>query len=217
MEDPQGTSQQIETTDEHPFWVPETNTWVAAADLRIGQNVQTTTGQRLTVSSSLREDHPTGIDVYNFEVEDFHTYFVAAPGTSATHAVLVHNTCNGPLYRVLRPTENIDIGLSAKNPLAKYSLEAHVSQGNKLSTQYISATSKYDVALHWSNKTGNRVVEIDVSQLSNVQVIDVSTRHNAIQHLKHPIYINFATNSSEVILEGWVPPSALKIAYTPEN
>ena len=93
LEDPQGTSQQIETTDEHPFWVPETNTWIAAADLRIGQNVQTTTGQRLTVSDSRRETHPTGIDVYNFEVEDFHTYFVAAPGTPATHAVLVHNTC----------------------------------------------------------------------------------------------------------------------------
>jgi hypothetical protein len=37
-------------------------------------------GQWLTVESSTREDHPEGVRVYSLEVEDAHTYFVAAAG-----------------------------------------------------------------------------------------------------------------------------------------
>ena len=33
-------------------------------------------GERLTVLSSGRQEHPDGIAVYNFEVENDHTYFV---------------------------------------------------------------------------------------------------------------------------------------------
>ena len=40
-----------------------------------------------------------GIKVYNFEVQDFHTYFVGECG------VLVHNDCNTGKYKELRGEE----------------------------------------------------------------------------------------------------------------
>jgi hypothetical protein len=67
--------QVLRTTMEHPFWVENRREWLAAWELREGDLVRTEDG-RLVAVSSVRD---TGVweRVYNWEVEDCHTYFVS--------------------------------------------------------------------------------------------------------------------------------------------
>lgn len=88
--DTSGNPQELKTTDEHPFWSLDANDFIAAGDLAYSDCVLCADGTQVTVASSATEVHPEGVAVYNFEVEDYHTYFVAASGTSAP-PVLVHN------------------------------------------------------------------------------------------------------------------------------
>ncbi|WP_374021051.1 polymorphic toxin-type HINT domain-containing protein [Paenibacillus thiaminolyticus] len=80
--------QVIETTDNHPFWV-EGKGWVFADELQVGDNLQKADGSNLTIAKVefLKLNEP--VAVYNFTVEDYHTYYVTDIG------VWVHNTqCN---------------------------------------------------------------------------------------------------------------------------
>ena len=76
----------IETTDEHPFYVDGIG-FVNAGDLKAGDEVRTADGSTGRVESLERITPDEPIKVYNFEVEDFHTYYVSE------QKVLVHNTC----------------------------------------------------------------------------------------------------------------------------
>ena len=79
--------ETITSTTEHPFYVPEKG-WTAAIDLRAGDILVMSNGEYVVVEQVQHELLETPVRVYNFEVEDFHTYFV---GDSS---VLVHNTCS---------------------------------------------------------------------------------------------------------------------------
>ncbi|NQT12901.1 MAG: hypothetical protein HQ582_09130 [Planctomycetes bacterium] len=87
-------TQTIQTTDNHPFWVPGKD-WVDAGELCVGDPVLQSDGRTATITRTRREEHPQGIAVYNVEVEGFHTYFVAAIGGHA-RPVLVHNKNGAP-------------------------------------------------------------------------------------------------------------------------
>lgn len=78
--------EEIITTPEHPFYVPSKG-WTGAIHLRAGDILVLQNGKYVIVEQVQHEilEHP--IKVYNFEVEDFHTYYV---GDSS---VLVHNKC----------------------------------------------------------------------------------------------------------------------------
>ena len=102
--DAAGHEQTFETTDEHPFWSVTVRKFVNAGDLKAGDRVvsvpqHTSSGQTpvavdpaqvQTLTATHRDEHPAGITVHNFQVEDFHTYFVAARGATGP-PVLVHN------------------------------------------------------------------------------------------------------------------------------
>jgi len=78
----------IETTEEHPFWVVGKG-WTAANAMRVGDRLLTATGEPLLIESvgeSRRE-----ATVYNFRVEEWHTYFVGDP-IGWGFDVWVHNT-----------------------------------------------------------------------------------------------------------------------------
>lgn len=87
-----GQSQELKTTDEHPFWVVDSQEFAPASDLTIGQRVLGPSGELQLVAYTHREEHPEGVPVYNFEVDDFHTYFATALGARAP-PVFVHNAC----------------------------------------------------------------------------------------------------------------------------
>ncbi|WP_036189900.1 polymorphic toxin-type HINT domain-containing protein [Ureibacillus manganicus] len=77
--------QIIETTDNHPFWV-EGKGWVFADELQVGDKLQKADGSNLTIDKVefVKLDEP--VTVYNFTVEDYHTYYVTDIG------IWVHNT-----------------------------------------------------------------------------------------------------------------------------
>lgn len=78
--------EEIVTTPTHPFYVPAYG-WTAAIDLRAGDILVTVNGERIVIEQVKHELLESPITVYNFEVEDLHTYFVGSCG------VLVHNKC----------------------------------------------------------------------------------------------------------------------------
>ena len=80
----------ISTTGEHPFWVPDTG-WVEAKDLVVGSLLQTGDGRVIDVDQV--EKREGKFEVYNFNVEDFHTYFVSDLG------ILVHNADYNKILR----------------------------------------------------------------------------------------------------------------------
>ena len=84
-----GSDQTLQTTDEHPFWLPARDAWVAAKHLTPGDLVLGPHGQLQSVAATSREEHVDGIPVYNFEVEDFHSYFVRETTTGTP--LLSHN------------------------------------------------------------------------------------------------------------------------------
>ncbi|MFJ9007085.1 polymorphic toxin-type HINT domain-containing protein [Streptomyces canus] len=77
-------TETLRATTEHPFWVPGKG-WTGAEALRPGDRLTTLDGKGARVESVTKKRGP--VQVFNFEVEGDHTYFV---GTSK---VLVHNAC----------------------------------------------------------------------------------------------------------------------------
>jgi len=70
----------IYVTGEHPFWV-QGKGWVKVRDLQVGDVMSTENGMHAELASiceSMTADnrHPIISNVWNIEVEDFHTYFV---------------------------------------------------------------------------------------------------------------------------------------------
>jgi hypothetical protein len=82
LEDSMGALETIEATPPHPFFV-EDRGWIPASDLRPGDQITSSGGGLLRVASTT--EILRNATVYNFEVQDFHTYFV---GQSAAW---VHN------------------------------------------------------------------------------------------------------------------------------
>ena len=79
----------VEATPEHPFWVVGKG-WKAAGQVAVGEELWTRDGRTVAVS---KVEHRKGqFTVFNFEVENAHTYFAGG------QQVLVHNTCNWRLY-----------------------------------------------------------------------------------------------------------------------
>jgi len=81
--------QEIKTTATHPFWV-EGRGWVDAGDLKQGDRLVMYSDEILEVKEAYVEYLDKPIKVYNFEVEDWHTYFVSE------YNVFVHNAGCGP-------------------------------------------------------------------------------------------------------------------------
>ena len=60
--------------------------WTEAVDLRAGDNLVLVNGEHVIVEKIQHEILESPINVYNFQVEDYHTYYVGK-------GILVHNTC----------------------------------------------------------------------------------------------------------------------------
>ena len=79
----------ISATPEHPFYVKNAG-WIKAGNLRAGDILVLQNGGHLIVEKIEHEILENLVLVYNFEVADYHTYYV---GDSS---VLVHNECVNP-------------------------------------------------------------------------------------------------------------------------
>ena len=80
-------NEEIFTTENHLFFVLQ-NGWVTAKHLKGGMAFRNAGGESLTIKSIERIESTDAVCVYNFEVEDWHNYFIT------TENILVHNDCS---------------------------------------------------------------------------------------------------------------------------
>ena len=73
--------------------------WTEAIEIEIGDEVLLQDGTTAVITDKFTELLDKTIKVYNFTVDDFHTYFVGE------NSVLVHNSCG-----------SVDIGDNDKSP-----------------------------------------------------------------------------------------------------
>ena len=88
--------EDITATTTHPFYTPDRG-WVKAVDLRAGDRLQLVNGEYVTVEQVQHEILESPIKVYNFEVQDNHTYYVG----DGDDTVLVHNACGKEIHHFL--------------------------------------------------------------------------------------------------------------------
>ena len=78
--------EEITCTPMHPFYSPVKG-WTSAVDLRAGDILVMLNGEYVVVEQVQHELLESPETTYNFEVEDYHTYYVG------DISVLVHNAC----------------------------------------------------------------------------------------------------------------------------
>ena len=78
--------EEIECTGGHPFYV-EGKGFIPAKELKSGDKCLLSTGEDVTIEKVEVEQLTEAETTYNFEVADFHTYYVTGKN------VLVHNKC----------------------------------------------------------------------------------------------------------------------------
>jgi hypothetical protein len=105
----EGDVSELIGTWEHPFWSMDREEWVPMGELKIGERLHVAdAGIEAKVTSLSVEQAPAGetFRTFNFEVEGWHTYFVAPkaspPGSAA---VWVHNLCDAGVDRLIRQIE----------------------------------------------------------------------------------------------------------------
>ena len=81
----EGSADVIGTTSSHPFWSEDRQQFVAAGDLRVGENLRLADDTTRRLESLTRRE--TRETVYNIEVDGEHVFYVGNDG------VLVHNNC----------------------------------------------------------------------------------------------------------------------------
>ena len=79
--------QDIVCTAGHPFYVADLETFVPEKDLKVGQSVLLADGTCAVIEEIRVQKLRAPETTYNFEVEDYHTYYVS------DDKVLVHNRC----------------------------------------------------------------------------------------------------------------------------
>ncbi|MDG0794164.1 polymorphic toxin-type HINT domain-containing protein [Cohnella ginsengisoli] len=76
--------EKLTTTDRHPFWV-EDRGWVLASDLKVGDLLENALGNPVPIDRvEIVQQH---IKLYNFTVQDFHTYYVSSLGIWTHNAI----------------------------------------------------------------------------------------------------------------------------------
>ena len=115
--------ETITCTNEHPFYSPVKG-WTAACKLRAGDMLVTVNGEYVIVEWVQHEILESPVAVYNFEVEDFHTYYVGD-----NDGVLVHNRCK-PDTEVHHIVEQCQVKKSG------FANDIIQSQSNKVTLDY---------------------------------------------------------------------------------
>ncbi|WP_410326512.1 polymorphic toxin-type HINT domain-containing protein [Ruminococcus sp.] len=125
----QENGETISATPSHPFYVDKLG-WTLARSLRAGDVLVLSNGELVTVEWVQHEILESPIKVYNFEVEEFHTYFVGE------NRVFVHNGCGDEKVPSRKEALNQikkDLGISkSQSPVSQKMVFLEDSSGNKI-------------------------------------------------------------------------------------
>ena len=153
--------EEIVCTSEHPFYSPVKG-WTAACQLRAGDILVLVNGEYVVVEQVQHELLESPVATYNFEVQDFHTYYV---GESA---VLVHNLCGTQKHHVM------------------------TNKNKKYTSQFKEIANKYDLNLSSnanvrtvSNHIGRHTANYHDFVLQKVKSFDVVAAGNKQQFMRY--------------------------------
>jgi hypothetical protein len=125
----------ITVTETHRFWVPGVG-WQEARNLAAGSPLLDNNDKILVVDATTR--HEGNFTVYNFEVQQFHTYHVSRLG------VLVHNDCLSIAKAVVRKSGGTIVKIVNKNgrfrifmPEGMYSVKNAYGEPEKFAYHYV--------------------------------------------------------------------------------
>jgi RHS repeat-associated protein len=175
-------NEEIRTTLGHPFWV-EGKGWIDAAYLEAGDKLRTYDGELVEIVKVKLEYLDEVIKGYNFEVEDWHTYFVSST------EVLVHNMCDPKLRVGSEGTSNI----FKNGRVTVEAIESNPSIFKGKSANEIAdilRSEGYDVTVQASAKSrsGAQIIKINNAgngkNISQVQVSPGGGRHGANPYVK---------------------------------
>ena len=127
----------VTTTPTHPFYQPQKG-WIDAIDLRAGDILVRSNGEYVVVEAIEHELLESPITVYNFEVEDFHTYYVGSA------SVLVHNKCKNALTNKQAEEAAKKLGYTKAKNISSHGQAVFKNPSAQRMMRYISA----DVDLH---------------------------------------------------------------------
>ena len=122
--------------------------WVAAIDLKPHDRLELQNGKAAFVHSVRIEKLDQPIQVYNFEVEDFHTYFVGE------NRVLVHNGCGH--YEIDYDDGTKYIGKGDKKRM-EVSARQHCYDDNKVKVRTV-------INKQWMSSVNDRMSFVDEYQ-----------------------------------------------------
>jgi hypothetical protein len=107
--------QTIVATPGHKFYA--NGAWISAEDLRAGDVLVNVNGQKVIVEAVQHEILENSVKVYNFEVQDNHTYFVGGGNGVAVHNAKCGNTVT---YNAPKPGGGVKPVKAVKQPNGYY-------------------------------------------------------------------------------------------------
>lgn len=139
----------INTTALHPFYVVGKG-WAEAVEIEAGDKVLLQDGTTVIIESKTTEQFDTPVKVYNFSVNDFHTYFVGED------CVLVHNANyhkhhSDPKY----------LGGDPKQPLTNIEAQDHINIHKEMDIEFPrrKGTQYYKNKLETDPKFNDEVID----------------------------------------------------------
>jgi hypothetical protein len=146
------TDEELTGTGEHPFWVEDHRAFVPMRDLRPGMRLALAQkGKAAIVTGNVSKRGPPGetFTTYNFEVEEFHTYFVGEAG------VWVHNSGQAPCELARAAMETLraqsgDSWIAMREALSRFSF-ADLSSRTRL--KLFNETRQEVLAGRWPGGT----------------------------------------------------------------
>lgn len=146
--------EEIIATPSHPFYCP-TKGWTDASHLRAGDILVLVNGEYVVVEKVQHELLERPVKAYNFQVEDYHTYYVAS-------GVLVHNSCKQQLVAGNKSSWNARVsvnGMNDHNPP-----HAHIFyKSQKMAS--VTAEGKYLAESFGKMKEGRRFVKENLATI----------------------------------------------------
>jgi hypothetical protein len=100
-----GNIINIEATDDHPFYVVN-HGWKTTVELQVGDKVETKEIGNVMVVSV--EDEHREDTTYNFEIADFHTYYVTEFGVLVHNCTKIFNQHNDAINKVLNNLDYVN-------------------------------------------------------------------------------------------------------------
>lgn len=114
------------------------------------------------------------------------------------------------VYQLLRPDENPEDGLFAKDCSSSVSIDTHVTDGSHgTKSKYISCCRTLAAVKKFASNSGNRIRRIAKIKMKRKNIIDLTDEECRCTYVHSQKGQNFAECFKEVLIEDHVPPECI--------